>query len=464
MNANAAPPLEVIVLAAGKGTRMISDKPKVLHELAGEPLLGHVLRAVKQLRPQAIHVVLGHGAGQVRERYAGENVHWVVQHEQLGTGHAVKTALPGVGTDSAVLIVYGDIPLVDATELALLVDSIGDGDIALLTADFANPHGYGRIVRDDSGKVVEIVEQKDASAGQLALTEVNTGFIAVGRGALARCLEQVTDQNAQVEQYLTDILAIAAEQGLHIADVSASSPMNVIGVNTKSDLAVLERHYQRQRAADFLEQGVTIVDPARFDARGDIRFGKDCVVEVNVILEGPMEIGNGVRIGPHSIVRRSNLGDGVLIKPQCIIEDAEIGAQAVVGPFARVRPGTRLANSVHIGNFVEIKNSDLGPETKVNHLSYVGDSSVGRGVNIGAGVITCNYDGAYKYRTEIADDVFVGSGSQLVAPVKVGRGATVGAGSTITDDVPPEILAVSRVPQKNINGWQRPRKKAAKGG
>ena len=460
----ADPPLEVIVLAAGRGTRMISERPKVLHELAGEPLLGHVLRTVNGLCPRAIHVVLGYGADQVRDRFADENVQWVVQHEQLGTGHAVKTALPGVGADSRVLIVYGDIPLVDAAELALLVDGVGDGDIALLTADFADPHGYGRIVRDGSGKVVDIVEQKDASAGQLALVEVNTGFIAAGCGALACCLERVTDQNAQAEQYLTDIVAIAAEQGLRIVDVQASVPMSVTGVNTKSDLAVVERHYQRQRAAVFLQQGVTIVDPARFDARGDISFGMDCVVEIDVILEGPMDIGNGVFIGPHSIVRRSNLGDGVLIKPQCIIEDAEIGAHAVVGPFARVRPGTRLADKVHIGNFVEIKNSDLGPESKVNHLSYVGDSNLGRGVNIGAGVITCNYDGANKFRTEIADDVFVGSGSQLVAPVTVHRGATIGAGSTITNDVPPETLAVTRVPQKHIDGWERPRKKAAKGG
>jgi bifunctional UDP-N-acetylglucosamine pyrophosphorylase/glucosamine-1-phosphate N-acetyltransferase len=464
MNTRIDSPLEVIVLAAGKGRRMISDKPKVLHELAGEPLLGHVLRSVKGLRPRTIHVVLGYGADQVRDRFADENVQWVVQHEQLGTGHAVKTALPGVGAGSQVLIVYGDIPLVDAAELGMLVDSIRDGDIALLTANFADPQGYGRIIRDGSGKVVDIVEQKDASAGQLALAEVNTGFIAAGRDALACCLERVTDQNAQAEQYLTDIVAIAAEQGLRIVDVPASAPVSVIGVNTKSDLAVVERHYQRQRAADFLKQGVTIVDPARFDARGDIQFGKDCVVEVNVILEGPMEIGNGVCIGPHSIVRRSNLGNGVLIKAQSIIEDAEIGAHAVVGPFARVRPGTRLAHNVQIGNFVEIKNSDLGPESKVNHLSYVGDSTLGRGVNIGAGVITCNYDGANKYRTEIADDVFVGSGSQLVAPVTVGRGATIGAGSTITGDVPPEILAVSRVPQQHINGWQRPRKKAVKRG
>ncbi len=464
MNAMVKPPLEVIVLAAGKGTRMISDRPKVLHELAGEPLLGHVLRTVKQLRPRAIHVVLGYGAGLVRERFADENVQWVEQHEQLGTGHAVKTALPGVGAGCVVLIVYGDIPLVDATELAMLVDSVGDGDIALLTAELADPHGYGRVIRDGNGKVADIVEQNDASATQLALAEVNTGFIAATRDPLARCLERITDQNAQAEQYLTDIFAIATELGLQIVDVRASAPVSVTGVNTKSDLAVVERHYQRQRAAGFLNQGVTIVDPARFDARGDIQFGKDCVVDVNVILEGPMEIGNGVRIGPHSIVRRSSLGDGALIKPQCIIEDAEIGAQAVVGPFARVRPGTRLADHVHIGNFVEIKNSDIGPESKVNHLSYVGDSVVGRGVNIGAGVITCNYDGAHKHRTDIADDVFVGSGSQLVAPVKVGTGATIGAGSTITDDVPPEFLAVSRAPQKNIAGWERPRKKTGKGG
>ena len=441
---------------------MLSDTPKVLHELSAEPLLTHVLRTVKGLCPRAIHIVLGYGADLVRGYYADEDVRWVMQQEQRGTGHAVKTALPGVGDGGTVLIVYGDIPLINAAELSMLVDSTGSNQVALLTAEFDDPHGYGRIVRDAEGKVIGIVEQKDANAEQLALTEINTGFIAAGRDALAHWLESVSDQNAQEEEYLTDIIAIAVEQGFTVADVRASDPVTVTGVNSRSDLALLERHRQKHRAAEYLHQGVTIIDPDRFDARGDVSFGADCIIDVNVILEGPVKIGNGVRIGPHSVVCRSNLADNVLIKPHCVIEGAEIGAHAIVGPFARIRPGARLASNVHIGNFVEIKNSDLAPGAKVNHLSYVGDSTIGRDVNVGAGVITCNYDGAYKHRTEIGDDVFIGSNSQLVAPVKVGKGATIGAGSTITDDVPADMLVVSRVPQKHVEGWERPRKKTGK--
>ncbi len=462
MSDSHAPPLEVIVLAAGKGTRMHSDTPKVLHELGGEPLLAHVLRSVRKLQPRALHVVLGHESERVRNRFAKEEVQWIVQQKQLGTGHAVKTALPRTTAGSTVLVVYGDIPLIGVDELSALIDRIGSSDIALLTAEFANPRGYGRIVRNGSGNVVEIVEQKDANSEQLALTEINTGFIAANRDRLADWLDQIDDNNSQAEQYLTDIIAVAVRAGFDIADVRAVNTDCVTGVNTKSDLAFLEQQYRQRRAGGFLEQGVTIVDPGRFDARGEIAFGRDCLVDVNVVLQGPLQIGDGVVIGPHSVLCNSVLADGVQVKSHCVIEEAELGVNAVVGPFARIRPGTRLAENVHVGNFVEIKNSTLGKETKANHLSYVGDSTVGRGVNIGAGVITCNYDGAYKHRTDIEDDVFIGSNSQLVAPVKVGRGATVGAGSTITNDVPPNMLAVSRAFQKNIAGWERPRKKQSR--
>lgn len=459
MSNSASPTLEVIVLAAGKGTRMHSDTPKVLHELGGEPLLAHVLKSVKRLRPRAVHVVLGHQADRVRDRFADENVRWVVQQEQLGTGHAVRTALPGTDAASTVLVVYGDIPLVGEETLSMLANSIGASEVALLTADFPDPHGYGRIIRDEKGKVVGIVEEKDATPDQQSLTEINTGFIAARQDRLAGWLNQIDDDNSQSEQYLTDVIAIAAREGVSIADFKASHPHNLIGVNTKSELAFLEHRYRKQRAAAFLEQGVTIVDPDRFDARGEISFGRDCLIDVNVVLEGPLDIGDGVAIGPHCVIRSSTLGRGVHIRSHSVVEEACVGDEAIIGPFARIRPGTRLGDHVRIGNFVEIKNSDFARGSKANHLSYVGDSKVGRSVNIGAGVITCNYDGVNKHRTEIDDDAFIGSNSQLVAPVKVGRGANVGAGSTITKDVPPDTLALGRQRQRNIGRWQRPVKK-----
>ena len=451
--------LEVVILAAGKGTRMHSKLPKVLHELAGEPLLAHVIRTVQQINPKAMHIVFGHGSDTVLARFEGAGANWVMQSEQMGTAHAVKTAMPDIESNSVVLVVYGDIPLVDAKELSGLVNKVDTNRLALLTAQFEDPTGYGRIVRNARGAVVKCVEHKDANAEQLRIKEVNTGFIAARATDLAHWIEQVGNNNAQKEYYLTDVIAIAVEQGAEVADIQASDSLSVLGVNTKAELALLERYYQKKRAAYFLEQGVTIIDPNRFDVRGDIHFGTDCVIDVNVVLEGPLQIGHGVHIEAHNVLRRCRIADNVQIKPQCVIEDAEIGPNAVVGPFARIRPGAKIADHVHIGNFVEIKNSSLATGTKVNHLSYVGDSIVGRNVNIGAGVITCNYDGANKHRTEIEDDVFVGSNSQLVAPVKLGKGVTIGAGSTITDDVPPDNLAVTRAPQKHVKGWRRPRKK-----
>lgn len=459
MNAEVDNGLEVVVLAAGKGTRMYSDLPKVLHELAGEPLLAHVLRHVKQLGPGAVHVVLGHGAERIKDRFKHEQVRWVQQQPQLGTGHAVQAALPGISPQSKVLVVYGDVPLAGPPVLRPLLQQCAPGNIALLTVTVDDPGGLGRIIRNPDGAVVAIVEDKDAEPDQLNIKEVNTGIVAVYAEDLSRLLEHLGNDNAQQEYYLTDVVQIAVSGGYNIVDSTAADPVGVAGVNTKMELACLEQHMRKQRARELLEQGVTIVDPDRFDARGDVSFGKDCVVDINVVLQGPLTIGSGVHIGPHCVISRSEIGDGVTIKPQCVIEEARIGADAIVGPFSRVRPGARIGDNVHIGNFVEIKNSELSSGTKVNHLSYVGDSTVGHNVNIGAGVITCNYDGTNKHRTEIEDDVFVGSNSQLIAPVKLGRGANVGAGSTISEDVPPGHLAVGRARQKNIKGWQRPRKK-----
>lgn len=451
--------VEVIVLAAGKGTRMYSDLPKVVHDLAGEPLLAHVLRRVKQLGPKAIHVVYGHGAEAIRSRFASEIVNWVLQEEQQGTGHAVKTAIPSLNRQSKVLIVYGDVPLIEPGELLALIEAAGARKPALLTAQLENPNGYGRVVRADNGTVAQIIEQKDASTAQLKIAEVNTGFMAADVLDLARWLEHVKNCNAQQEYYLTDVVAIAAKEGCDIVDIQVADATSVQGVNSKTELAMLERYYQRRRASDFMEQGVTIIDPNRFDVRGEVCFGSDCIVDVNVVLVGPLEVGNDVHIEANSILRSSLVGDHVHIKSHCVIEGAIIGQNSIIGPFARIRPGVKTSGNVHIGNFVEIKNSELGAGTKVNHLSYVGDSTVGHNVNIGAGVITCNYDGAEKHQTEIGDNVFVGSNSQLIAPVKLGKGATIGAGSTITDDVPPDNLAVGRAKQKHVAGWLRPQKK-----
>ena len=456
MSAQVEQTLEVIVLAAGKGRRMYSALPKVLHELAGEPLLGHVFRRVKRLRPQAIHVVYGHGGDAVRARFEQkETVNWIMQEEQQGTGHAVKTALPSLHPGATALIVYGDVPLVDCGDLTELIDSADVGKLALMTARLKDPQGYGRVLRGQDGKVMAIVEQNDANTEQSKINEINTGFLAASVCDLARWLEQVTDNNAQKEYYLTDVVSVAVAEGCAIADVQAADAMSVQGVNSKIELAQLERRYQRQRAEFFLQQGVTIIDPGRIDVRGEVRFGRDCIVDVNVVLQGPLEIGDEVRIGANSIVCRSQIGNRAHIKSHSVIDQAALGEGTVVGPFARVRPGAKTAADVKIGNFVEIKNSELGAGTKVNHLSYVGDSMVGRNVNIGAGVITCNYDGVEKHHTHIGNEVFVGSNSQLIAPVELGDGVTIGAGSTITDNVPAHNLAVGRARQKNVQGWQR---------
>ncbi|HSH42083.1 MAG TPA: bifunctional UDP-N-acetylglucosamine diphosphorylase/glucosamine-1-phosphate N-acetyltransferase GlmU [Arenicellales bacterium] len=450
-------PLEVIVLAAGEGKRMLSRLSKVLHPLGGVPLVSHVLRSARALRPDRIHVVYGHNGEQVRAAVGDQDINWVHQAEQLGTGHAVAQVLPEIDAGSQVLVLYGDVPLIPSDSLQALCDAARQGP-AVLTAVLPDPSGYGRIVRDDAGRVVRIVEERDADPDQRRIMEVNTGFVAAPAERLARWLSRVDRANRQGEYYLTDIVQIAAAEGATVEDVQASSTWDVAGVNRRSELALLEREYQKRRALELADRGVTVLDPYRLDLRGDVDAGRDCVLDANVILQGPVVLGDNVRIGANCVLGNVRVADNVIIHPNTIIEDAVIGPCARIGPFARIRPGTRVAAEAHVGNFVELKNADLAEGAKVNHLSYVGDSSVGAGSNIGAGVITCNYDGARKHRTEIGADAFIGSNSQLVAPVRVGAGATVGAGSTITEDVPDNTLAVSRARQKNIPGWKRPTK------
>ncbi len=450
--------LEVIVLAAGKGKRMQSDLPKVLHTLAGRPLISHVLDTAKALQPHAIHVVCGGDGESVRAATSGDELRWVVQAQQRGTGHAVQQALPGVSQDALVLVMYADVPLVRCDTLRAVVNSAGEKGLSLLTVIADDPTGYGRILRDSEGRIEGIVEERDASEDQRAITEVNTGILAAPAPALARWLAQVTDDNDQNEFYLTDVAALADQDNFAIHSVVASTQEEVLGVNSRQELALLERLYQRRLAEVLMNHGVTVIDPDRLDIRGKVTAGRDCVLDINVVLEGAVDLGDRVTIGPNNVIRNASIDDDVVVFANCVIEHASIGAGARIGPFARIRPGAAIEEQVHVGNFVEIKNSELRAGAKVNHLSYVGDSTVGRNTNIGAGVITCNYDGAHKHRTEIGDDVFVGSNSQLVAPVTIEQGATVGAGSTITSDVPERTLAVTRARQRHVSGWRRPRK------
>ncbi len=451
--------LSVIILAAGQGTRMRSPLPKVLHPLASKPLLAHVVATALKLDADNIIVVYGHGGDAVPKQLAGLPVQWVEQPQQLGTGHAVVQALPHVPAGATVLVLYGDVPLIGAATLQKLLAQAGRENFGLLTAQLADPQGYGRIVRDSQGRVLRIVEHKDATAAERDIGEINTGMMAMPAERLRGWLSQISNNNSQNEYYLTDIIALAVREGIKIATVPADTATEIMGVNTKLQLAELERHYQRTQAERLMLQGVTLCDPARFDLRGELTVGTDVVLDANVIIEGKVTLGDRVRIGPNNWLRNANLGDDVQVLPNCVIEDALIGAGCRIGPFARIRPETVLAEAAHIGNFVEIKKTSVGAHSKINHLSYVGDSVVGRDVNIGAGTITCNYDGANKHQTVIEDGAFIGSDTQLVAPVTVGRGATVGAGSTITRDVPPDKLTLSRAKQETRDNWQRPVKK-----
>lgn len=451
--------LNVIILAAGAGTRMRSRLPKVLHEVGGKPMVVHVIDTAHQLDARRVQVVYGHGGERVRAALADLDVGWVEQIEQLGTGHAVAQALPHVDANDVVLVLYGDVPLIMAETLRQVVAAARRDSLGLLTVTLDDPAGYGRILRDGQGRVVRIVEQKDASIDERRVREINTGILAVTGDNLEKWLAALDNNNAQGEYYLTDIIAMAVRDGVKIETVAPSSVQEVMGVNNRVQLAEMERHYQQRQAQRLMLAGVTLRDPARFDLRGELSTGTDVVIDVNVVIEGKVTLGNGVQIGAGVVIRNTTVGDDVEILPHCVIEDAVIGAGSRIGPFARIRPETHLAADVHIGNFVEIKKAEVGRGSKINHLSYVGDATVGANVNVGAGTITCNYDGANKHRTVIGDGAFIGSDTQLVAPVTVGAGATIGAGSTITRDAPPGELTLSRVPQQTRQGWKRPVKK-----
>ena len=450
--------LEVVILAAGQGTRMYSDTPKVLHDLGGKPLLGRVVDVAESLDTAAIHVVYGYGGERVREAIGTNEFNWVLQADQKGTAHAMMQALPRVDDQACVLVLYGDVPLIQAQTLRELTNATDGKGLAILTAELADPSGYGRIIRDDRGRVMKIVEHKDANQDELSVQEINTGFLAAPAGKLKSWLAQVQNDNTQDEYYLTDVVAIAVKEGAEIVTRNPSVAWEIMGVNSNADLAQLERTYQQQQAQALMAQGVTLRDPVRFDLRGELEVGRDVVIDINVIFEGKVSLADGVHIGPNNVIRSSTIGGGTEILSNCVIEESIVGKNCRIGPFARLRPRLRIDDHAHIGNFVEIKKSDIGEGSKVNHLSYVGDTTVGKNVNIGAGTIVCNYDGANKHRTVIGDNAFIGSDTQLVAPVTVGEGATIGAGSTITKDVPAGELTLSRAKEKTLLGWKRPTK------
>ena len=450
--------LSVVILAAGQGSRMRSQLPKVLHKLANKPLLTHVIDVAEQLSAQEIHIVYGHGGEVVRERLAERNVSWVKQEQQLGTGHAVAQAVPHLVDNHTVLVLYGDVPLITKETLQRLIKQVSGTSMGLLTAELSNPFGYGRIVRDSDNAVQCITEEKDASAEVRKITEVNSGILAVQGEQLKGWLARLKNNNAQGEYYLTDIIAMAVSDGIEVKTSQAAAVEEVEGINNRIQLARLERYYQQQQAERLMAAGVTLKDPARFDLRGTVETGMDVIIDINVILNGEVVIGSSVEIGANCLLSNVVVEDGTVILPNSIIEDAVVGRDCTIGPFARIRPDTKLADSVKIGNFVEIKKAQVDEGAKINHLSYVGDSIVGKDVNIGAGVITCNYDGANKHLTEIGDDAFIGSDSQLIAPVKIGAGATIGAGSTITGDAPANQLTLTRSKQRSIDSWVRPQK------
>ncbi len=447
--------LHTVILAAGQGTRMRSRLPKVLHPLAGRPMLGHVIDTAHALQTRSVHVVYGHGGESVPQALpeAG-GVEWVLQAEQLGTGHAVMQALSRIPDDAIVLVLYGDVPLVRPETLQPLLQGASDG-VAILTTTLADPTGYGRIVRGDNGAVRAIVEQKDATPAQRELREINTGLLAAPAGRLRVWLQQCGNDNAQREYYLTDVVAMAVADELPVRAVRADDPLEVAGVNNRAQLAVLERAYQRRTAEQLMAAGVTLLDPARLDVRGTLRCGQDVTIDVNCVFEGDVELADGVSVGPNCVIRDSRIGANCVIDAQTLIDASSLDENCTVGPYARLRPGTVLAAGAKVGNFVEVKKSVIGVGSKVNHLSYIGDATLGAGVNVGAGTITCNYDGVNKHETVIEDGAFIGSDTQLVAPVTVGRNTVVGAGTTVTRDTGDDALVVSRTAQKNIPGWRR---------
>ncbi|MCM2678126.1 bifunctional UDP-N-acetylglucosamine diphosphorylase/glucosamine-1-phosphate N-acetyltransferase GlmU [Echinimonas agarilytica] len=448
--------LSVVILAAGKGTRMRSRLPKVLHTLAHQTLVEHVIDAASGVGAEHIHVVYGHGGDQVKAALAHRELEWAEQAEQLGTGHAVDQALPAIADNDQVLVLYGDVPLTSTETLKALIAQQPEGGVGLLTVNLANPMGYGRIIRDHQDQVVGIVEQKDAAPEQLLINECNTGILCAGGADLKRWLSNLDNNNAQGEYYLTDIIAMAANEGRSIQAAHPATEAEVEGVNDKVQLANLEREYQRLQAESLMRAGALLRDPSRIDVRGSLSVGQDVEIDVNVVFQGDVVLADGVTVGPNSVLIDCSVGEDTLIRANSVIESATVGAKCTIGPFARLRPGAVLADDAHVGNFVEMKNSRLGEGSKANHLTYIGDAEVGKGVNIGAGTITCNYDGANKHKTIIEDNVFVGSDSQLVAPVTIGQGATVGAGSTVTANVGEGELVITRVKQRHIAGWKRP--------
>ena len=454
---------DIVILAAGQGSRMKSKLPKVLHKIAGKPMLEHVIISAQHTQKKVgqgkIHVVIGHGAEQVKAALGHYDLNWVEQTEQLGTGHAVQQALPGCQGADGVLVLYGDVPLIHSSSLQSLLAASNGERLALLTINLANPSGYGRIVRDGFGNIQAIVEDKDATPEQLSINEVNTGIMAIPGNKISSWINNLKNNNAQHEFYLTDIVSMAVKEDTSVIHVQPQIAIEVEGVNSRVQLMELERTRQQQLATNLMVKGVTIIDPSRLDIRGEIKAGQDITLDINVVLEGDVELADNVQIEPGCVIRNSIIGEGAIIKAHSILENAVVAAGCEVGPFARLRPGTELQEKARVGNFVEIKKSVIGEGSKVNHLSYIGDSEVGEDANIGAGTITCNYDGVNKFKTVIGDGAFIGSNSSLVAPVTVGQGATTGAGSTITKDIPDQQLAVARGQQRNITSWQRPAKK-----
>jgi bifunctional UDP-N-acetylglucosamine pyrophosphorylase/glucosamine-1-phosphate N-acetyltransferase len=450
-------PLNIVILAAGKGARMYSEKPKVLHALAGKPLVQHVLDCAAELKPQQICVVYGHGGEAVPKAMQQYAARFVIQEPQLGTGHAVQQAMPLLSDDGDTLVLYGDVPLIQHSTLHQMQQA-GSG-LVLLTVNLENPTGYGRIVRNAQGDVLSIVEEKDATAEQREIQEVNTGILLAPTNKLRGWLAKLQNNNSQGEYYLTDIVSIAVQQGVKVHTMQPAHEWEIHGINSKAQLAVLERTWQLVEAGRLLVQGVTLVDASRIDVRGKLSCGRDVEIDIGCIFAGEVSLGDNVRVGPYCVIRNSSVAAGTDIAPYSHIDSSEVGANCHIGPYARLRPGTKLHEGVHIGNFVEVKNSEIAANSKANHLSYIGDSTVGSRVNIGAGTITCNYDGANKHRTIIEDDVFIGSNTQLVAPVTVGKGATIGAGSTITRNAPEGELTLSRSKQVTLVGWKRPTKK-----
>jgi bifunctional UDP-N-acetylglucosamine pyrophosphorylase / glucosamine-1-phosphate N-acetyltransferase len=453
------PPLSVVILAAGQGKRMNSDLPKVLQPLAGRPLLQHVISTARALDPESIYVVYGFGGGQVQTALHEENVDWVLQSEQLGTGHAVMQAMPLIPADHTVLVLYGDVPMIQSNTLQqLLRSSHAGGSLALLTLEIADPTGYGRIIRDAAGQVTAIIEERDATPEQRKITEINTGVMAAPAGEFRNWLLDIGRNNDQKEYLLTDAVGIAVKSGRKIGAVAASGSAEVLGVNDKLQLAQVEANYRQMRARELMLAGATLADPARTDIRGTVSVGRDVFIDINAVLTGDVYLGSGVKIGPNCVITNSRIGACTEVHANSIIDNADVGENCRIGPFARLRPDAVLRDDVHIGNFVEVKNAEIGANSKANHLTYVGDATVGSGVNIGAGTITCNYDGVNKWPTVIEDGAFIGSGSMLVAPVRIGAGSNIGAGSTITAVTPDGKLSLGRARQVTINSWKRPPK------